>query len=362
METYGNATSSLVGVAGDQPGPIVSRLLDIQRSKEQHQKFLRYIKRLECLSLTEAYKRKQVRTSMQRISLLRRWINAFHERDYLALSYTWKASEFEDRSKGRYEVQTRDKRDFYPSPVRNCVFDRIIAYMQHSGVKLLWIDRHSMQQQACKIACNHKRCNDERDAVQTMDLVYSLSRHPVALLGRPIESGDEMDLLTRILEGKLVDENREAGGFQLSRGTNRSEAHRALMLLNAITSDHWWTRAWTFQECYRAGCQMTLLIRHAASLERHERSCNLFGDLPGELCIKFVRFSSEATKLCQAFQRTWPQSVEESMAIHRVLETAGRYIHLLERSSAMFPTIIASIGSRDLGDDWDRLAIIANCC
>lgn len=362
METYGNATSSLVEVAGYKPGPIVSRLLDIQKSKERHQKFLRYIKRLECLSLGETHERKQAGSSMQQIPLLRHWINAFHKRNYLALSYTWEPSEFEDGSKGRYEVQTRDKRDFYPSPVRNCVFDRIIAYMQHSGVKLLWIDRHSVQQQACRIGCNHKKCNDKRDAVQTMDLVYSLSHHPVALLGRPLESGDEVDLLARILEGKLVDESREVGGFQLSRATNRSEAHGALMLLNAITSDRWWTRAWTFQECYRAGGQMTLLIRHAAGLKRHERSYDLFGDLPGELCIKFVRFSSEATKLCQAFQRTWPRSMEESMAIHRVLETAGRYTYLLERSSAMFPTIIASIGSKGLGDDWDRLAIIANCC
>lgn len=188
METRCNTTSPLAGVAGCQTGPIVARLLHIQESKEPHQKFLRYIKHLECLHLDETRERKPAGTSTRRIPLLRHWINAFHEKNYLALSYTWQPSEFEDGRKGRYEVQTRDKRDFYPSTVRNCVFDRIFAYTQHCGLKLLWIDRHSVKQHACKVTCDHKKCKDKRAALQTMDLVYRLSHQPVALLGRPIGS------------------------------------------------------------------------------------------------------------------------------------------------------------------------------
>ena len=61
------------------------------------------------------------------IQQARNFINALHEKNYVALSYTWQPSKFEGGNKGRYEVQTRDKRDFYPSPVRNCVFDRILT-------------------------------------------------------------------------------------------------------------------------------------------------------------------------------------------------------------------------------------------
>ena len=362
METRNNATSPLAGVAECQTGPVVARLLDIQESKERHQKFLRYIKHLECLHLDETHERKPAGTSTRRIPLLRHWINAFHEKNYLALSYTWQPSEFEDGSKGRYEVQTRDKRDFYQSPVRNCVFDRIFAYMQHFGLQFLWIDRHSVKQRACKVTCVHKKCKDKRAALQTMDLVYRLSRQPVALLGRPISSEDELDLLARILEGKLVDKNRETGRPQLSTATDRSEAHRALMLLNAITCDRWWTRAWTFQESHRAGHQMTLLIRHSVSLERSKRSYHVFGDVPGELCFNYVTFSFEATRLCQAFQRIRSYTRKESDAINQVLGTAGKYTIMLERSNAMFPTIIDSIGRRNLEKSWDRLAIVSNCC
>ncbi|RYP78471.1 hypothetical protein DL770_006884 [Monosporascus sp. CRB-9-2] len=351
-----------VAVAECQTGPIVARLLDIQESKEPRQKFLRYIKHLECLHPDETHERKPAGTSTRRIPLLRHWINAFHEKNYLALSYTWQPSEFEDGSKGRYEVQTRDKRDFYPPPVRNCVFDRIFAYMQHCGLKFLWIDRHSVKQRACKVTGDHKKCKDKRAALQTMDLVYRLSRQSVALLGRPISSVDELDRLARILEGKLVDKSRETGWSQLLTATDRSEAHRALMLLNAITSDRWWTRVWTFQEPHRAGHQMTLLIRHSVSLERSKRSYHVFGDVPGELCLNYVTFSFEATRLCQAFQRIRSRTRKQSDAINQIPGTAGKYTIMLERSNAMFPTIIDSIGRRNPEKSWDRLAIVSNCC
>jgi hypothetical protein len=77
-----------------------------------------------------------------------------------------------------------------------------------------------------------------------MDLVYSLSKHPVALLGRPIEWEHELDLLNRILTAKLVDELNI---------TKHDEILQALSLLSRITKDRWWTRAWTFQEDYRGG-------------------------------------------------------------------------------------------------------------
>lgn len=37
-----------------------------------------------------------------------------------------------------------------------------------------------------------------------MDLVYQLSHHPVALLGHPMETGSEIDLLALILTGTFV--------------------------------------------------------------------------------------------------------------------------------------------------------------
>ena len=53
-----------------------------------------------------------------------------------------------------------------------------------------------------------------------MDLVCRLSKHPVALLGRPIESRNEMNLLFKILVGKLIQKDQKTAQLQLSEITN----------------------------------------------------------------------------------------------------------------------------------------------
>ncbi|VTT58899.1 unnamed protein product [Fusarium fujikuroi] len=118
-----------------------------------------------------------------------------------------------------------------------------------------------------------------------MDLAYSLSKHPVALLGRRIEWEYELALLHRILTGKLV-----KGLKQI----NRDEVLQALI--------RWWTRAWTFQEDYRGRPDMTLLIRHPQFLEAKKQDYRIFSDVPNELCIKAVCFSKASTEFCRAVQ------------------------------------------------------------
>ncbi len=114
-----------------------------------------------------------------------------------------------------------------------------------------------------------------------MDLVYQRSEHPVALLGRPLWTRAELQLLARILSGDLVDNTK----FRLSAATNIYEATEALLLLYEITRDKWWGRAWTFQENYRGGTRMRLLIRHNPMLENQKFQHPMFGKIPGELCV-----------------------------------------------------------------------------
>jgi Heterokaryon incompatibility protein (HET) len=347
---------------------IVSLLLDIQKSQVPQQKFLRFVKNFECLRHKEIALEQPLSggsfrhgDAIQQISFFRYWIDAFDERDYVALSYTWNPSRYEDKRTQRYQVQTRDRRQFLPSKVRDCIFDRITTYMDHFDLKFLWIDRHCIRQKTCKQdVCSHENCNEKRKAIHAMDLVYKLSNHPIALLGRPIGSRYQLKLLAKILKGTLVEGNPKKRQFRLSGATDRKKAGRALALLHKITRDLWWTRAWTFQENYRAGEKMTLLVHHADALERRKQRYGLFGDVPGELCISSVNFSSESTRLCLAFPRS--RTRKESEAIEHILSTAGKYTNLLARSDPMFPTIVSDIKKRGLTDSWDRLAIAANCC
>ncbi|KAI8951732.1 hypothetical protein F4801DRAFT_544153 [Xylaria longipes] len=338
--------------------PIVSLLLDIQRYQALQQQFLCFLYDLECFSVK----------GDEGTRLYRHRINAFEETDYVALSYTWDPSQYENpRNKG-YSVKDRSRKREFPSPVRDCVFERITKYMHCKGVKLLWIDRHSLPQQICKSsACDrrnpkHEKCHKKRAGLQCMDWVYKLSKHPVALLGRPLKLRRELTLLHKILKGKLVNQSDRADQPQLLQGRNLQQAKDALKLLFAITSDLWWQRAWTFQENYKGGKDMTLLIRHARSLEGYKRRSRTFGYVPGEVCVNSRLFSDQATELCVAFRSTKHITPKEEEMIRSVLSRAGKYTVLLEKSQIMSPKIIADVEERDVRDVWDRLAIVGNCC
>ncbi|KEY71888.1 hypothetical protein S7711_09756 [Stachybotrys chartarum IBT 7711] len=118
------------------------------------------------------------------------------------------------------------------------------------------------------------------------------------------------------------------------------------------------------QESYSSGAEMSLLIPHSPGLEKLKRSfgTRLFDDISGELCMNIVNFSYEATRLYLAFKtmKFPPHQAEE--AIQQIITTAGRYTLLLGKHESTSPTIISDIGRRNVEQQWDRLAITANCC
>ncbi|RYP70649.1 hypothetical protein DL769_004895 [Monosporascus sp. CRB-8-3] len=337
---------SLRDIAKHHRQPIVSLLVDIQRHQAQQSDFLRFLNGLECFKIDD-----------NRSILFRQRTNAWEDRRYVALSYTWEPSDDEDGTSGGYGVQDRSRNCCYKSPVRNCVFERVTKYMRYEDVKLLWIDRHSIPQKTCKRhSCRHKECSRKKKGLQSMDWVYKQSAYPLALLGRPIKSRYELQLLYEILEGRFV------VGHYREENASRRRARDALLLLHKITSDLWWRRAWTFQENYKGGKAMNLLISHPPSWDEQKRRYRIFGGIPGELCISSVQFSDEATRLCQAFRRAESQTPEEKWAIRTITTRAGRYAVLLKGSESMAPAIIADVERRGVSNPWDRLAIVANCC
>ncbi|KAI6080510.1 hypothetical protein F4821DRAFT_55222 [Hypoxylon rubiginosum] len=98
---------NLLQISTRHKRPAIELLLDIQEEQVQQETFLRrFLSRLECFS------RKRTR------SLRRRRINAFKETEYVALSYTWHPSEYEDAECRRYWVQDRSGAQYFPSRVR----------------------------------------------------------------------------------------------------------------------------------------------------------------------------------------------------------------------------------------------------
>lgn len=83
-----------------------------------------------------------------------------------------------------------------------------------------------------------KESKQKEIALHAMDLVYTRSDHPVGLLGRPITK-EELVLLAELMSCDLVSQNEDT--LEL---TSMLPRMRALELLEALTSDHWWTPVW----------------------------------------------------------------------------------------------------------------------
>ncbi|KAI0175633.1 hypothetical protein GGR52DRAFT_589431 [Hypoxylon sp. FL1284] len=373
---------------GNGPGSIVKSVLEIQKHAVARENWL---KSLECLYLArgggirngggageeedeedEGPSAKRRRVSAGSVAagsaqlLKRRYLNPVSDadggRDYIAVSYTWQASEqeegraeadeeaSEDGASGRYLIESRRAGELpVASDVRDTVWSRVLNYADHMGCQNIWIDRECVDQE------------DEAEqeaAIQSMHLVYSLSRRPVALLTREIETAEELDLLTNLMCGDIGEGDETA----------------TLSLLDDITSNLWWTRAWTFQEDYRASARMTLLIPHHRSLEVRKQTTvdetgrPILGSVGGEVCIKSMEFKARATELCLLYRKK-PEARE---VCDKILKAAAKYNILLKDehspsslssiSRSMSPSIISDVISRGITLDSDHLAVIANCC
>lgn len=349
--------------------PIVPLLLEIQESQVLRGKDLRFLRTLECFRPVPSRKRKRgTAAGLDTVALHRPGpVNAFEEPNYVALSYAWStpAAPSPGALSDVYRVQARDGDRWFPARLRDRVFDRAIKYMRRHDVPLLWVDRYCIPQRVCGQApdCHHDRCLRKQHGLQAMDLVYKHSDHPVGLMEGEVVDVEELDLLAAFLEGRLVcRRSRKGAPYLLSPKLDPRHAKKALGLVHRLTGDLWWRRAWVFQENYRAGRGMNLLLGHPTSLEQAKRAHKAFGDVPGELCFKSVDFSYEATRLCLALRARQDLEPGEAAMIEEVLRAAGRYQILVSESRAMSPRIIADIEAKDITNPWDRMAIVANCC
>ena len=336
-------------------------LLDLQAHyKISSNTSMEWARRLECLCLESHHLHISRRKPNMHTILQKRRVDLFSG-SYIALSYTWDASEDEDATLGAYSVKVRPSARPIVSRVRNVILNRAIAYMKCVQCTNLWIDRECIRQD---------QSPEQELAIQSMDLVYSWSRFPIALLSVRINNSRELYLLTRLLRGEF------AAYSSIQDTPCSNEVEELLILLNRIVSNRWWSRTWTFQEDYRASISMKLLLRHAPMLERQKRSArkcsgeNLFGILKGEICVSSADFRTECSELCTAYQKQ-TSNPEARQICRRIIERVPKYTVLLRKTNEhgeriiqnpMSPMIFAHIGAREIKKESDRLAIAANCC
>ena len=339
---------------------LISQILRIQEHRTEAEKSIEWARNLQCLRLQASNRKRRRRANeydvQDPVRVLRR-TQLVPGESYVAVSYRW---ENEASAIGKYEILPMNDVKWSPSVVHDAVWNRVVSYAKHHNVDMIWIDRECVPQEEC--------CEKDT-AVQSMDLVYSFSQYSLGLLRSPIDTQKDLELLLKLLRGDLACISNQLQ-CPILKKINIKIAKEVIKLLDHITSDEWWSRAWIFQEDYRSSTRMCLLIPHSLYLRKmHARKD--FGNIPGELQINSANFRRAATVFCLAYCQDPTSDRENCEVCMRILTRAGKYNILLKFQNdgrdhrinkPMAPTIFADIGSRGITRSSDILAIAANCC
>jgi hypothetical protein len=232
----------------------VQQLLEIQRCASTEEKSFEWARNLTCLyTAHQGRKRRRVGDDNyaevgSRKVLHRNVRPRYHgPSSYVAVSYCWAPSKYEDPVYGGYNISTAEGGSFTNS-VRDVVLDRAFAYADHVGVDGIWID------QGC---INQEDSGEKELAMQSMDLVYRNSDHPLGVLSVQITSRRELESLSSLLSGDYMQSRHHSEYPLFNRMVTLEKANEVLQLLCHITSDLWWTRAWIFQEDYLSSIDMS---------------------------------------------------------------------------------------------------------
>ncbi|KAF3925207.1 hypothetical protein ABW20_dc0103500 [Dactylellina cionopaga] len=178
---------------------------------------------------------------------------------YVAISYCWK--DRDARSSGRQvRVQGKPAKSDL-SDARIEVLERAAAYAKAYGVPFIWVDQECIDQ-------NNRE--DKEEGIQSMDLVYQRARYPLGVLSKEIDDQNQLDALHAAMSCHHL---------------TTSQLKSLADVLEKITTDIWFSRAWIVQEVVSSG-GMTLLIPRKASLKIPKTDPPVFGRTPGEVEIR----------------------------------------------------------------------------
>lgn len=368
-EPSDDTSSSLRDIRSRLSAPICSTLLEIQKYQLEKGISSKWVEDLKCINIPKEVEvggqKRRKRNDGEAIEIKPperileektiHPLNRPKDRKYIAVSWVWEEPDEEPTAVRRYLIKGREASRKDNDDVRDIVLERVIKYADSIGFTDFWID---------KLCIKQKDEEQKKAAIQAMDLVYSLSQKSLAIINKHIKTEEELNLLAELMNRELVDKKDSLVIFK------KGKADKVLKLVKELTSASWWNRAWTFQEDYKAGINMVLLISHVPSLKRLKESKEIFEDVPGELCINSVKFRTEVTRFCQAYKQRFGSNQRDVEICDKIVETAGQYNILLREKDKnghkairkpMSPMILADIVSRGISKPWDRLAIAANC-
>jgi hypothetical protein len=333
---------------------LVKKLLDMKDNFELNRKSIEWLQDLRCLSVPQDCQ--DGRTSIRLLRLPGFWTDTL--RDYVALSYSWHTMAGEGLDHGGYMIESTSQPS-RNSRIRDAVLYRTLRYARHVGCQYVWADQECI---------DHPK--ETEKAIASMDVVYRKSRYPVGLLATVLSQMDDIKLLRELVLGKFAFETDQKIKLRLKHDDGKIP--RLLALLQRLSQDLWWKRAWIFQEDYLGEPRMTLLIPYRPQLNSPigdllSRSSNaqLLWATEGDVCINASAFRRCATIFLLALKRESPGIY--GTECQTLLDVFGKYNVLYRhdekaKGRAMSSKIFADLSKRIFTNDDDFLPIAANAC
>ena len=272
---------------------------------------------------------------------------------FIAVSYSFEHTpELECYRNGRYIIIGPSGEFVRRSKVRDVILCRILRYAKHKDLCRFWIDKECSPTE---------ESTEKQTTMDSMDLLYRTSRHPIGLLAVILETQIEVNHLQSLMLGHAIVRGSEDGYPRLRFSTTSNESLGIFDVLVHLHTDRWWTRAWIFQEEYLSSTRMQILIRREPGVV----TMHQFGSVQGEICLNAVEFRTQATLFLFAFK--WEAHRNFAKKCATMLKTFGRYniqyrFQHDAKNKAMSPRIFADMQRRNVGREFDRLPIVANSC
>jgi hypothetical protein len=324
---------------------LVDKILQIGHHRRPNDKSRIWFKNLTCLwTDTNHSKTLQIKQGIP---------SGYDGGGFIAVSYSSEHTPgLECDCNGRYTITGPSEEYVRRSKVRDVVLRRILRYAKHKNVCRFWIDKECSPEE---------ESSEKQTTMDSMDLLYRTSRHPIGLLAVILETQSEVNYLQSLMLGHAIVRGSKDEHPRLRFSTTSHESLGIFDILVHLHTDRWWTRAWIFQEEYLSSTHMQILIRREPGLVARRR----FGSVQGELCLNAVEFRTQATLFLLAFK--WEAHRNFSRKCATMLKTFGRYniqycFQHDAKKKAMSPRIFADMQRRNVGRKFDRLPIVANSC
>lgn len=382
---------------------------------------------------------------VRRFRLVQPWLEAsWGECSHiLAISYCWgpyataprTSMILDDTESARSDAESSSSRGKEPQKVlpdkrvpADAVLDRAVSFAAAYGLRFIWIDQACLPQDGSE---------EHQTGIQAMDLLYNRAQFTAGLLNDVITRQHSLGAMGvtllwwrraaqfRKMEDHIRwwlsmasarDESRQTDGspnnstpqtaLQLASSTVEflhSLYGDLLNVLELISDDQYFQRAWIFQEALTAGDKLVLQIQHEPGLSSFEDMLDINqGDnpihVPNTVSLRTADFLELRKAASRLFKQILPaveayeQHVATSQGINnseRDYDPQHRFDAVMQKTERLFFTVtepdgslLTSAGAGSLGKRLvcnassattflrdrsslyaeDKVAIVANCC